>query len=130
MIGLMDAVGADSLLDDGGGPKASYSGAVFVKVDGTTVWRTETSNGSTQTTTTSEVTAGGSTYQLLEIVVRSVTSTTVDIEFWIDHVMINKDIYTFASATEMQLVAAVKNGGGNAETLNVDWIDCKETHAQ
>jgi hypothetical protein len=41
IVGLMDAVAADALVDDGAGPKASYSGAVFYKVDGETVWRCE-----------------------------------------------------------------------------------------
>ena len=36
--GLMDAVGANSIQDNGAGPKASYSGAVFFKADGDTVW--------------------------------------------------------------------------------------------
>ncbi len=130
MVGLMDAVGADSLLDDAGGPKASYSGAVFYKVDGGTVWVCESSNATTQVSTTTTVTAGGSTYQRLQIRARSTTATTMDIEFLIDGVLVAKHNYTVASATEMQLVAAVKNGSANAETLNVDWIGCKETHAE
>lgn len=35
-VGFMDAVSANSLQDNGGGPKASYSGAVIYKVDGGT----------------------------------------------------------------------------------------------
>ena len=51
LIGLEDAPGADSLQDDGAGPKASYSGFNFHKVDGGTAWNFESSIGSRQTTT-------------------------------------------------------------------------------
>ncbi len=37
MVGVADAWAADHLLDDGGGPLASYSGAVFFKEDGATI---------------------------------------------------------------------------------------------
>lgn len=49
-FGFMNAVGADSILDNGGGPKASYSGAVVFKVDGGTKWNAEVSIAGTQST--------------------------------------------------------------------------------
>ena len=55
-FGLKDAVAANSLLDDGGGPAASYSGALFYKVDGGTVWNVENSISTTQKTTTLDAT--------------------------------------------------------------------------
>lgn len=132
IIGLMDAVAADALQDDGAGPKASYSGCVFFKTDGGTVWRCESSKSTTQTTTDSDVTAGGGTYQKLEIECTLISSTTASIIFKIDGQQcrdangknIQHDV-TISSATEMQVIAGVKNGDTNAETLNVDYIGCE-----
>ena len=119
MVGCMDAVAANSLLDDGGGPKASYSGAVFFKVDGGTVWQCETSNAGTQTTTVTTVTAGGSAKQHLRIEITKSSSTHAKVAFWIDGVNVANHTVAYASITDVQLVAAVKNGGDNLETLNV-----------
>lgn len=131
IVGLKDAVAANTLLDDGGGPAASYSGMVFFKVDGETKWRVESSIGGTQTTHQTTVTAGGAAYQLLEAFFRPVSSTVGEITYKIDGQEcrdnslasnpIIKHYVTFASATEMQLCAGVKNGGANLETLNVDF---------
>lgn len=131
IVGMKDAVAADTILDNGGGPAASYSGMVFFKVDGGTKWQVESSIAGTQSTNTTTVTAGGSAYQLLEASFRPVSSTVGEITFKIDgqecrdnSVTGNppiKHYVTFASATEMQLCAGVKNGAANLETLNVDF---------
>ena len=44
----MDAAGANALQDDGGGPAASFDGAVFYKVDGGTKLRFMASNAADQ----------------------------------------------------------------------------------
>lgn len=137
LVGLMDAVGADSLVDNGGGPKASYSGATFFKVDGSTVWQVETSLATTQTTTElsatnvnnlakKAVTAGGSAYQTLRIVVTPYSSTNAYVDFFVDGVQVAQHDYVFTSATEMQVALGVKNGSTNLETLNVDYVACSQ----
>lgn len=139
LAGLMDAPAADSLVDDAGGPKASYSGAVFYKVDGGTKWIVETSLGGTQTTTTTDVTAGGSSYQTLRIVAQPVSSTRVEVSFFIDPAgganytqcrdangLPIKHVVTLGSPTEMAVVFGVKAGGANAETLLVDYVACSQ----
>jgi hypothetical protein len=137
LVGLLDAVGANSLQDNGGGPPASYSGANFHKVDGSTVWQTETSNGTTQTTTEltaantnnlakRAVTAGGSAYQTLRIEYQPYSSTNAYVTFSVDGVVVAQHDYVFTSATEMQIGIGVKNGGANNETLNVDYVVCTQ----
>lgn len=129
LVGLMDAPGADSLLDNGAGPKASYSGAVFFKVDGGTKWNVESSIAGTQTTTETDVTAGGSAQQRLEIDVYPTSSTSADIVFKIDGRQCRdsggtaiKHTVSIASATEMAIAFGVKAGGANSEVLNVDYV--------
>jgi len=125
IFGLMSGVGADALIDGGGGPRASGDYVCLWKVDGGTVWRAGVQSNGTQTPTTdedSDETAGGSSYQRLKIKVVCTSSTEAFAEFWVDTVNVATIHFTYASATEMQLMCGVKNGGGNAETLNVDYM--------
>jgi hypothetical protein len=145
-VGFKDAVAADSILDDGGGPAASYSGAMFFKTDGSTTWQVETSVGATQTTKTLDAdgaidktvhragnASGGAVYEILRIEVHPYTSTQVRIEFYIGRQTATSDwnlqhvrtIYqTLAGATEMQAFIGLKNGSANAETINIDYLAC------
>lgn len=134
IVGIKDAVGADTLVDDGAGPAASYSGAVFFKQDGQTLWSVEVSIGSTQETvqltaanslTGRAHTAGSTDYHWLSIEFCPISATKADIVFAID----DEDVYKFTgdyitSATEMQICLGAKAGGANSETLNVDYVSC------
>jgi len=51
--GFQNAVGANSLIDDGGGPKVSGSTLMIFKVDGGAVWKCASSCNGTSTTSTS-----------------------------------------------------------------------------
>lgn len=130
-FGFMNAVGANSILDDGGGPKADYSGAVFFKVDGGTRWQVESSLGTSQTTTDLTAansrdrlvkTAGGSAYQTFRIEVITTSSTTAEVSFYIDGTLVAKHELTYTSATEMMAFVGVKAGGANSEVVTVDYI--------
>lgn len=122
-VGLMNAVAANAIVDDGAGMKASYSGAVIYKVDGGTKWVCQNSVGTDRTTTTTTVTAGGSAFQTLRIEVRPQASGFYDVVFIIDGVEAakHKDC-ALGSPTEMNVFAGAKNGGANLETLVVDYI--------
>lgn len=136
MVGLMDAPGANSIVDDGAGPKASYSGAVIYKVDGGTTWLFETSNATTQTNSTSTTTAGGGVDQLLEIEVIDVSGTAVDIipkingQQLIDSTSgdLIKHTVLLASATEMAIVVGNKAGGSNSEVLTLRMISATQKY--
>jgi len=134
--GLMNAVGADSIVDDGAGPKSSYSGAVFFKVDGGTRWYCESSLSTTQTTTEltaansldkTAKTSGGGTYQTLRIEARPVSSTEAEVSFFIDGVHVCKQSLTYTSATEMMAFVGVKAGGANSEVVTVDYISAYQS---
>lgn len=135
-FGLMDAVAANSIVDNGAGLKTSFSGACFYKVDGGTRWQVIYSDGATQTTadlsatnslTKSAQSAGGASYQTLQIDIIPKTSTLVDVVFSIDGSTVYKMLdKTYASATEMSLFVGAKNGGANNETINVDSIRCHQ----
>lgn len=131
-LGFMNAVGADSILDDGAGLKASYSGAVFFKVDGGTNWKVETSIATTRTGTV-ELTAlnsldkvakaaGGGSFQTFRIEVLPISSTRAEATFYIDGVLVQKIEFTYTSATEMMAFVAAKAGGANSEVVTVDYI--------
>lgn len=135
-FGLMDAVAANSILDDGGGPAASYAGCVFFKTDGDTIWNAESSNGGTQLTQNlistvsldkQAKTAGGSAYQVLKIEATPNGGGLIDFNFYIDGALVarHKD-RSYSSATEMCLFIGVKNGSGTLETVLVDYARCHQ----
>ncbi len=129
-FGLIDAIGAGTLVDDGGGMKASFSGAAIYKVDGETQWRVIYSDGTTQNSVLLdaasaldglEKVAGGAAYQQLRIEMNP-RNNVVDVKFFLDGNLVYKMAgQSFANAALMDLGAGVKAGGANEETLNVDY---------
>jgi len=127
IVGVGSAVGADTILDDGAGPKANDSSAWIYKVDGETVWRCETSVGTVQTISISTAMAGGSQPQRLRIEFQPTGASQGEVTFYVDGVQLRdahgwpiKHTLTFTNATEMAAYAAVKNGGTNLDTLSID----------
>lgn len=135
---LMNAIGADSILDDGAGLKTNFSGAAIFKVDGGTTWKCMVSIGTAQTIVSSSLTAGGAAYHRLRIEIRPVTATIAEAAFFADsgsgmvplydasqtarNVPI-KISFTYTNATEMQVGVGVKAGGAStAQVLLVDRI--------
>lgn len=134
--GLMNAVAADAIVDDGAGLKVDFAGAAFFTVDGDTTWRVMYSDGTTQSikeldTDGSingvEYVAAGTVYQELKILIEPQTATKVDVTFWIDGVLVAKfKDKTYASATEMEAFAGVKAGGSSAEVVTCDLMRCHQ----
>jgi len=145
IIGLKDAVAADSILDDGGGPAASYSGAVFAKLDGGTYWVCESSIAGTQTTVTTTHTVGNNAWDILAIKTVPISSTQTEVHFFSADMQTNGDFtltevgkttvgtqivaqtITHTSATEMEICFGVKSGAANlTDYLDVDWVYCAQ----
>lgn len=131
-FGLMDAAGANTLQDNGAGPKSSYSGAVFFKEDGQTLWSVESSLAGAQITTQLSAantddkvarTSGGGTWQELQIDINPISSVEAEVLFYIDGVLVKKHLLTYTSATEMQAFFYAKAGGANVETLYADFFE-------
>lgn len=128
-FGFVDAIGADTLVDNGGGLKASFSGAAIFKTDGSTVWKCITSNGATQTITASATVAGNADFQVLEIEFSDWDGVQMQVVFKHNGEYL-KDANGYVirhrvavtSATEMQVGVGVKNGTTTAESLSVDYI--------
>ncbi len=128
-FGMANAPVANTIVDDGAGIRTTGSSIAIYKVDGGTVWKCETTVNSVQTVSTSTTSAGGSSYQLLEIEVVDHNSTQIEVSFKVDGKYLVDSTsglrivhrVAFASATEMAMFAGVKNGGANLETLNVDY---------
>lgn len=133
MFGVMNAVAADTILDNGAGPKASFTGAVFYKVDGGTVWRCRSSIGTTYTDTITNVSSTNTGYQRLRIEFKP-NGSLLEVTYFIDGAQVLDTssgrpglrlAHTIdpASATEAQVFAGSKNGSNsNHETLLVDYI--------
>jgi hypothetical protein len=129
-FGFASAVGANLLVDDGGGPRTSGNIIGIYKVDGGTVWRCVTRWGSTTsvTDTVSTTTAGGSAYQTLEVSIADGGSVgTSLVTFRVDGQELKDStgatiVHSFpnASATEMQLGLYVKQGTAAAQSVLID----------
>ena len=124
IVGLSTLYNADAIQDDGAGPPANYDGLVFFKVDGGTVWQTETSSGDgTQTTNASAGTFTSGTWYRLGIYLEGNTQAT----FYINGTSVGSVTATLPD-TGLGLVFGVKNGLTNEENLYVDWFKAVQLH--
>lgn len=138
-VGLADVWGsANTLLDNGGGPAASFYGAMIYKVDGETKWRCASSAGtlsSTGTTTLSLQTAGGADYHNLAIRIEPISGAfnNSKVTFFMDGLPlldstskpISHVIAHGAAATgEMEVGVYAKSGDGvvNNFQVQVDYV--------
>lgn len=124
IVGLSDTVGANSLLDNGAGPMASYDGAAFFKVDSGTVWQFETSNAGTQVTNSSAGAFVTSTWYRLGFVWDPADGTTGSVTPYLDGVAGTAHAVTISGMDEMHILLGVKAGSAAAETLRVDYVTC------
>lgn len=135
-VGLMNAMTANALQDNGAGPKADFSGAGFFAKDGSTSLFVIYSDGTTQTiaelTATNTINktaylAASADFQLLEIDIVPKTSTLVDIAFRVNGSVVYKMLdRTYANATEISAGLGVKNGTAAQQALKADLFVCNQ----
>ncbi len=127
--GFTDAVAADLMQDNGGGPKTSGSFTLFYSKDGGLNWWVGISVSSTQTLV--ELTAansldksahevGNSSNQILRIDLMPKPGNLCDVAFILDGVTVYKFMdWDISSITDMQYVMGSKNGSTINETVTV-----------
>lgn len=133
IIGFSSTAAANTLQDNGAGPPADYTGYVFFKTDGDTLWQCEVSNGTTQSTKRltadtrlvgeADITAGSTLWQRLRVEVNPKSATLADITFAIDGkaVATFKD-HVYTSALAVKVIMGCKNGGGTEDLLRVQLV--------
>jgi hypothetical protein len=134
-FGFANAFAANLIVDDGAGLRASGNIFAIEKRDGETQWRLTSRNGSTVTSTLSTTTAGGASYQNLEIMVKDWDGVSVQVAARVDgdflkdsNNLVIRHTVLLASATEMQVGAGAKLGAiTNNDTLNLDYIYAAQT---
>jgi hypothetical protein len=117
VIGLSTIYSADFMQDDGAGPAADYDGLIFFKVDGGTVWQTESSTSTSQTTNASAATFTSGSWVRLGIFLEGITQAT----FYVDGTSVGSVTVNLPD-TAFSPVIGAKNGDTNDETLYVDWF--------
>lgn len=132
-FGFQNAVGANSLIDDGGGPKVSGDTlAIYKKDGGGAFWYCAAYCNGTGTATKSKTAFVTATWYDLEIFANDNGDGTFAVSYKIDgqylrdyttNVVISHSV-TIASATEMQMWLGVKLGAAtNNDTLTCDfWL--------
>ena len=126
---FQNAVGANSILDDGAGLKVSGSCFGIYKVDGEQVWRCVSAvNGTAVVTQSAKAAVAGTIYEFeIETVDHDALGGTavfrVDGEYLKDsNGNVIRHRFPFAAATEMQLFYGVKLGAAtNNDTLKGDF---------
>lgn len=122
IIGLSNTVAANSLVDNGAGPMASYDGAVFYKVDGTMSLGFESSNAGTQVTSAALADFVSATNYEVAFYYDYNDGVTGYIYPYIDGIKYPRHEITISGLEEMHLLLGVKAGGANEEALMVDYI--------
>jgi hypothetical protein len=131
-FGLASGVSAGGLITSASAGIRSTGTVVGIyKVAGSTVWSVISQNGSNATTNTSTCTAGGSTYQKLNVEVLDVIAGNATVVFRVDGQLLRdtnnptlpiKQNLILTSDSICSLVAGVKNGSSSMETLNIDYM--------
>jgi len=127
LFGLMDAAGADSILD-AGGPAATYDGAVWFTNAADLYLDYESSNAGVQTTTAdAQVYVSGVFHKLgIFFDTKYTTDTVAKVRFFFDGVeMTTSHNLTIAGLEEMHLIGGVKAGNAgdtNEEHMIVDYV--------
>lgn len=128
-VGFIDAAAANTMVDNGAGPAASFDGAGFYKIDGGANWNIVVSDDATQTkvelTAANSLdklakTAGGSAQQRLAIQVAPKSSTKADVMFFINDALVYKITDWVFGTAAMFARAYIKAGGATSEVLNLD----------
>jgi len=122
IIGLSDTVAADSLVDNGAGPMASYDGAVFFKVDGTMKIQFETSNAAAQVTNATLADFVSATDYVLGILYDYNDGVTAKVTPYVNGVAGTAHDLTIAGLEEMHVLMGVKAGDVAEENLLVDYV--------
>ncbi len=138
-FGFQNAVGANSILDNGGGLKVSGSTVGIYKIDGEQVWRVVSCCNGTATVTLTNKAATAATWYKLDIDIYDTgLSTTMGVVFKVDGEVLRDSVnnlpivhqMAIASATEMQVFAGIKLGAAtNNDTLLVDYIYASQTRS-
>jgi hypothetical protein len=139
-VGFQNAVGANSLVDDGGGVKVSGSTLAVEKRDGETAWRaTSACNGvATTTLSTKTVTSGATTWHDVEIECGDWDGVSMKVSYKVDGEYLRDTVnnlpirhtVAIASATEMSAWAGVKLGAiTNNDTMLLDFVYAAQRRA-
>lgn len=127
VLGLTSVQTAGIIADNGAGVVNNFDGALFYKVDGGAVWNFGSSNGTAQTLRTSVGAFVTDTWYNLGISFNPDGVTTSLIRAFLNGALVAENRYTVASSDTMAVLLGVKAGSANAETLQVDYVDCVQS---
>lgn len=134
-VGFQNAVGANSIIDDGGGPKVSGDCLVVEKRDGETAFRCTSSSSGTSTTTLSNKTVAAATDYVVEIICNDLDGVNMQVTYKVDGEYLKdsnnlpiRHTVAISGSELMQLFAGIKLGDStNNDTLSLDYWFAKQT---
>ena len=133
IVGLSDTVAADSMVDAGAGPMASFDGAVFYKVDGTMSIGFCTSNAAVQSKTAALVAFVSASQYVVGFEYDPNAGVTANVTPWVYNettgvlTVGTAHTLTIAGLEEMHALLGVKAGTAAAQALVVDYVEVAQS---
>lgn len=128
-VGFQNAPGADSIIDDGGGPKVSGDCLVVEKRDGETAFRCTSSSSGASTTTLSNKSIAAATDYVVEIIAKDWDGVSMQVLYKVDGEYLKdsnnitiKHTVAISGSELMAMFAGIKLGADtNNDTLSLDY---------
>lgn len=128
VFGVSSVTGATATRDNGAGPPTSYSGALFTKVDGGTVWQFGVSVGSAQQNQTNVGAFTSGAWTELALSYEMLNATLGRVTPFLNGVPVGSPVtFAISGAALMSAIVGVKAGSTSAETLIVDYVGVRQT---
>lgn len=113
----------DTLTDNGAGPADANQYIAMWKVDGGAVWQGGVRDTAQDHDTNVGAFSDGAFAELKMVIYDAdIADGELEVEFFVDGVSGGTKTYAVSGATEMRIIAGVKNGGANEETLYIDKV--------
>jgi len=133
-FGLADSTGLGWMQAASAGPRASGNQVMIYKQGGGTVWRAQSRNGTQVFDQVSTVTAGGTSYTILRVEVKDMSTTQATVTYTVDGVPLRDAVtgipfshsLNLAGSALLRVLAYLNCGSATAEGASIDYFGASQ----